>query len=351
MDNTDRLALPYIIAAQAQKHVTHNEALRRLDLITHLAVQSRTVTTEPASPHASQAWIVPDSGASGLFADKAGQVMAFQDGGWAAYVPATGWKAWVADEEDTVVFDGTSWRPSFGSVDNQIARLGINGMADATNRLSVHGPATLLTNDIAVSGDHRLTLNRDTDTDTGSIVFQTGFSGRAEIGYVGDDAFRLKISTDGSQWRDVLTTSGGTASFSGYSAFRSSPGGIIPTTGDDSQLAFHSVRNDLHGDYDGTTGQFTAPADGTYMFCATVRFDSLPAGGWCRLYLAKNGSSDNFRLGHIISGGNHSTDFESLSLSTILILIAGDVISLHGGRSGGGGSVHPKSSFSGARVN
>ena len=30
-DTTTRLLLPYILAAQAQKHVTHNEALRRLD--------------------------------------------------------------------------------------------------------------------------------------------------------------------------------------------------------------------------------------------------------------------------------------------------------------------------------
>ena len=30
-DTTTHLGLPYLLAAQAQKHVTHNEALRLLD--------------------------------------------------------------------------------------------------------------------------------------------------------------------------------------------------------------------------------------------------------------------------------------------------------------------------------
>ena len=33
VEETVNLALPYILSAQAQKHVTHNEALRRLDAV------------------------------------------------------------------------------------------------------------------------------------------------------------------------------------------------------------------------------------------------------------------------------------------------------------------------------
>ena len=47
MTNTPRLVLPAIEAAQAQKHVTHNEALTLLDALTQLAVESRTLTTPP----------------------------------------------------------------------------------------------------------------------------------------------------------------------------------------------------------------------------------------------------------------------------------------------------------------
>lgn len=41
MSGTTQLNLPYIAAAQAQKHVTHNEALRALDAIIQLSVLDR----------------------------------------------------------------------------------------------------------------------------------------------------------------------------------------------------------------------------------------------------------------------------------------------------------------------
>ena len=50
MTDTPRLALPVIEAAQAQKHVTHNDALTLLDCFTQLAVESRTLTAPPGSP-------------------------------------------------------------------------------------------------------------------------------------------------------------------------------------------------------------------------------------------------------------------------------------------------------------
>jgi hypothetical protein len=40
-DATTRLLLPYILAAQAQKHVTHNEALQILDGLVQLSVLDR----------------------------------------------------------------------------------------------------------------------------------------------------------------------------------------------------------------------------------------------------------------------------------------------------------------------
>ena len=49
-DTTTHLGLPYLLAAQAQKHVTHNEALRLLDAMVQLSVLDRTRTTPPASP-------------------------------------------------------------------------------------------------------------------------------------------------------------------------------------------------------------------------------------------------------------------------------------------------------------
>ena len=46
-DTTTNLQMPYILAAQAQKHVTHNEALRLLDGLVHLSVRGAARTAPP----------------------------------------------------------------------------------------------------------------------------------------------------------------------------------------------------------------------------------------------------------------------------------------------------------------
>ena len=57
-DTTTKLLLPYILAAQAQKHVTHNEALRMLDGLVQLSVLDRNLTAPPASPADGDRYIV-----------------------------------------------------------------------------------------------------------------------------------------------------------------------------------------------------------------------------------------------------------------------------------------------------
>ncbi len=50
MDQTPNLNLPYILPAQAQKHVTHNEAIRALDALVQLCALDRDLATPPPSP-------------------------------------------------------------------------------------------------------------------------------------------------------------------------------------------------------------------------------------------------------------------------------------------------------------
>ena len=49
-DTSAILSLPYILPSQAQKHVTHNEALRLLDVMVQLAVEAFDAQVPPASP-------------------------------------------------------------------------------------------------------------------------------------------------------------------------------------------------------------------------------------------------------------------------------------------------------------
>jgi len=108
MDDTPNLMLPYIMAAQAQKHVTHNEAIRALDAIVQIGVLDRDLTAPPGSPADGDSYIVA-AGATGAWAGNDGQIAAWQDGAWIFYAPREGWLAWVADEDLLLVWDGASW--------------------------------------------------------------------------------------------------------------------------------------------------------------------------------------------------------------------------------------------------
>lgn len=114
MTATPRLSLPLLAAGQAQKHVTHNDALTRLDALIHLVVDSRSQTAPPVVPTELSAYIVP-AGGSGVFAGRTDQVALFEDGGWTFLVPRPGWQAWVSDEAEHNLWTGTefpSGRPS-----------------------------------------------------------------------------------------------------------------------------------------------------------------------------------------------------------------------------------------------
>jgi hypothetical protein len=91
MSDTTTHLLPYILAAQAQKHVTHNEALRLLDAMVQLSVLDRTRTAPPASPADGDRHIVA-SGATGLWAGWDLNVAFWVDGVWMRLVPRpAGW--------------------------------------------------------------------------------------------------------------------------------------------------------------------------------------------------------------------------------------------------------------------
>ena len=192
------LELPYIQPAQAQKHVTHNEAMRVLDAIVQLSVSSASLITPPASPEEGARYLVP-IGATGDWLDQDGQIAVFDTAVWTFLSPQAGWQAFVRDVAASMYFDGSVWVSASVAVDilQNVQLLGVNTTADATNPLSVAGDATLLNH--AGSG-HQLKINKAVETDTASLLFQTGYSGRAEMGAAGNDDFAIKVSADGSTW-------------------------------------------------------------------------------------------------------------------------------------------------------
>lgn len=105
MSETIRHGLPLLSAGQAQKEVTHNEALVAIDRQLHLAVESRGLALPPAAPIAGSAYIVA-AGASGAWAGQSGKIASFDGYGWHVTAPVKGCLAWVADEAAFSVYDG-----------------------------------------------------------------------------------------------------------------------------------------------------------------------------------------------------------------------------------------------------
>ncbi|MDV6227658.1 DUF2793 domain-containing protein [Nitratireductor aquimarinus] len=89
MEQTANLKLPYIMPSQAQKHVTHNEAIRLLDGLVQLAVRDRDLSAPPVSPEEGECHIVA-AAATGAWTGWEGQVAYFADGAWMRFAPAAG---------------------------------------------------------------------------------------------------------------------------------------------------------------------------------------------------------------------------------------------------------------------
>ncbi len=198
---SQNLKLPFLAPAQAQKHVTHNEALRALDALVQISLKSLDSATPPASPSEGDRYFIA-TGGTGAWAGHDGQIAAFQDGAWMFYAPAPGWQAWIEDVARLKVWDGSSWQDAGVSDSLQnMSFVGVQTTADGTNRLAVSSDAVLFSHN---GTDIRTKLNKNSATDTASFLFQTGWSGRAEIGLTGDDDFHFKVSADGNAWIDSL---------------------------------------------------------------------------------------------------------------------------------------------------
>jgi len=217
MVQTPRLGLALLAAAQAQKHVTHNDALASLDGLVQASVLASDVATPPAIPNEGDAYLVPTTPvASGAFAGQALNLAFFINGAWRFMVPQSGWLVFVRATSSFVVFYGGLWHGlddcarSFAN----LQRVGLGTTADSYNRFAVKANAgyfAALSTGEGGSGDFRLTLNKAQSGNTVSCLYQTNWSGRAEIGLTGDDCWRVKVSSDGTLWQDVLVADPSTA--------------------------------------------------------------------------------------------------------------------------------------------
>jgi hypothetical protein len=201
MANSPNLGLPYIAANQAQKHIPHNDALATIDGLLQMSVVSRGLNAPPSSFADGNRFLVGPT-PTGAWASHAGSIALTSNGQWQFLSPQAGWLLWVVAENIFLVFNGATWAaPPPPTTISNLVGLGVNATPDTTNKLSVNSSAALFNN---IGNGIQIKLNKNATTDTASLLYQTGFSGRAELGTAGDDSFHFKVSADGSTWNEAL---------------------------------------------------------------------------------------------------------------------------------------------------
>lgn len=109
MVNTTHLALTLVDAAQAQKEITVNTALSRIDAILNTGAITRSLSTPPGSPADGDVYIVGGS-PTGAWSGFSGKITYF-DQIWRFIIPLEGMSLWVNDEDIIYTYNGSNWFP------------------------------------------------------------------------------------------------------------------------------------------------------------------------------------------------------------------------------------------------
>jgi hypothetical protein len=99
--------LPEISENQANKAVTHNQALRQIE-INFGAVVSRSLTAPPGSP-ADGAVYIPATGATGAWSGQSNKIVQWSNGGWNFYAPFQYQQIYSIADSAELQYIGTEW--------------------------------------------------------------------------------------------------------------------------------------------------------------------------------------------------------------------------------------------------
>jgi hypothetical protein len=221
---TPRISMPEILSSQAQKEVSHNDALRIIDALLQAGVTDRDLTDPPGSP-ANGAVYIPAATATGAWAGQEGKLAQWYASAWYFLTPKDGWSVWIIDEARRITYQGGIW-------DVEAASIGTASLSNQHLSDFAEDPATTtgltwgykggrVRNDNAIidvaAGTLALTASATNYvelTPAGSIAANTtGFtSGRIPLSVLTTDGSAITASTDKRAWLSAAGASGGGAS-------------------------------------------------------------------------------------------------------------------------------------------
>jgi len=320
-DTSPRLALPYLQASQAQKHVTMNDALRQLDALVQMGVEEIGANTPPSSGGDGLLYAL-GTDAQGDWTGQDGLIAQRRGTGWAFVAPQDGWRVWDRQTGQVHLFThALGWQPELPELQN-LDGVGIGTGSDPVNRLAVASEAALFTH---AGSHHRTTLNKATAGDDASHSYQVNWSPRALTGLLGSEDYTVKVSPDGATWHEALSIDHGTGvvSMSQTPAFaaRGTAGWTDITTPGTDLTSFDNVFFDQGGNFDPLTGRFTVPINGIYALNVNgFLADTTDA----RLSFSKNGITLTSEM-QVLSGA------VPLSMTVLLSLNQGDFVTVRTG--------------------
>lgn len=326
MADTNRLELPLLSQAQAQKHVTMNEALKLLDAIVQAGVLDKDLTAPPGSPTEGDIYIVA-TGGTGAWVGKDDDIAVFQDGGWVFITPRTGWVVWVDDEDALNIYSAGAWGALSLASGGAVGMLGINGATpDATNRLAMNSAGALFNHN---GGSQAMTQNKAATGDDAGYYLQVGFSTRALYGLLGNDNFTIKVTPDGSNFFDglIIDKDNGSARFEQHCRVQAYINYDFYVAADTWTIV--PFNNALHNDWgilNTGTGAVTVEQAGYYQVDAQYIYKingaSAATKGYLRIYV--NGSAVAPSEGFY--NNDMGSDRFQVSTGILLKLAASDVV-------------------------